>query len=137
MHEPSRRAVIAGAGTAAVTAAVSGCATYGAAPAAAPPPAAPAGTSLAKAADIPVGGGTVFPAQLVVVTQPEAGTFHGFSAVCTHQGCTVGDVTGGTINCPCHGSKYAITDGAPTAGPAKRPLDPRQITVTGDDLTLT
>jgi Rieske Fe-S protein len=132
MHEPSRRAVIAGAGAVAV----SGCATYGAAPPAAPPPPAPAGTPLAKVADIPVGGGTVFPEQQVVVTQPETGTFHGFSAVCTHQGCTVGDVTGGTINCPCHGSKFAITDGAPTEGPAKRPLDPRQVTAAGDDVTL-
>jgi nitrite reductase/ring-hydroxylating ferredoxin subunit len=131
MHEPSRRAVIAGAAAVAVT----GCATYGATPPPAPPP-APAGTPLAKAADIPVGGGTVFPEQLVVVTQPEAGTFHGFSAVCTHQGCTVGDVTGGTINCPCHGSKYSITDGAPTEGPAKRPLEARQLTVAGDDVTL-
>jgi Rieske Fe-S protein len=78
----------------------------------------------------------VFPDQLVVVTQPEAGTFHAFSTVCTHQGCTVADVSGGTINCPCHGSKYGITDGAPVEGPAKRPLDPRQVTVAGDDLTL-
>jgi Rieske Fe-S protein len=132
MHEPSRRTFIAGAGAVAV----SGCSTYGAAPPPTPPPAAPPGTPLAKVADIPVGGGTVFPAQLVVVTQPEAGTFHGFSAVCTHQGCTVGDVTDGTINCPCHGSKYAIADGAPVAGPAKRPLDPRQITVADQEITL-
>jgi nitrite reductase/ring-hydroxylating ferredoxin subunit len=130
MHEPSRRAFIAGAGAVAV----SGCATYGAAPPTAPPPPAPAGTPLAKVADIPVGGGTVFPEQQVVVTQPEAGTFHGFSAVCTHQSCTVGDVTGGTINCPCHGSKFSITDGAPVEGPAERPLDARQITVAGDDI---
>jgi len=131
MHEPSRRAVIAGT----VAVAATGCATYGQAPAAAPPP-APAGTPLAKAADIPVGGGTVFPEQQVVVTQPEAGTFHAFSAVCTHQGCTVGDVTGGTINCPCHGSKFGITDGAPVEGPAERPLDPRQVVAAGEDLTL-
>lgn len=131
MHEPSRRAVLAGAAAVAGT----GCATYGAAPPPAPPP-APAGTPLAKVADIPVGGGSVFAEQLVVVTQPEAGTFHAFSAVCTHQGCTVGDVAGGTINCPCHGSKFALTDGAPTEGPAQRPLDPRQVTVAGDDLTV-
>ena len=131
MHEPSRRAVIAGAAAVAVT----GCATYGATPPPAPPP-APAGTRLAKAADIPVGGGIVFPEQQVVVTQPAAGAFHAFSAVCTHQGCTVADVSGGTINCRCHGSKFALTDGAPKEGPAKRPLDPRQVTVTGEDLTL-
>jgi Rieske Fe-S protein len=135
MREPNRRVVITGAGAVALTAAAPACATYGQAPAAAPPP-VPAGTPLARAADIPGGGGTVFPAQLVVVTQPEAGTFHGFSAVCTHQGCTVADVTGGTINCTCHGSKFRITDGAPANGPADRPLEPRQLTVAGDDLTL-
>ena len=132
MHRMSRRAVIAGAGAVAVA----GCATYGSAPPAPTPPPAPAGTPLAKTADIPVGGGTVFPQQLVVVTQPNAGTFRAFSAVCTHQGCTVGDVSGGTINCRCHGSKFAITDGAPVAGPAKRPLDARQVKVTAGGITL-
>jgi Rieske Fe-S protein len=135
MPELTRRGVIAGAGAVAATAAASACATYGQAPAAAPPP-APAGTPLANVADIPVGGGTVFPEQQVVVTQPEAGNFRAFSAVCTHQGCTVTDVGGGTINCPCHGSKFAITDGAPAAGPAERPLEARQVTVAGDSLTL-
>jgi Rieske Fe-S protein len=135
MPELSRRRVITGASAVAVTAAASACATYGEAPAAAPPP-APAGTPLAQVADIPVGGGSVFPDQQVVVTQPTAGTFRAFSAVCTHQGCTVTDVTDGTINCPCHGSKFAIADGAPAAGPATRPLDARQITVDGDGLTL-
>jgi Rieske Fe-S protein len=135
MPELSRRRVITGAGAVAVTAAASACATYGEAPTAAPPP-APAGTPIAKVADIAVGGGSVFPDQQVVVTQPTAGTFRAFSAVCTHQGCTVTDVTDGTINCPCHGSKFAIADGAPAAGPATRPLDARQITVAGDGLTL-
>ena len=54
------------------------------------------------------------------MTQPVAGTFKAFSATCTHQGCTVNEVAGGTINCPCHGSKFAVADGAPTAGPAKQ-----------------
>src|ERR1700757_3174440 len=61
-----------------------------------------------KTSDIPVGGGTVFEDQMFVVTEPEAGQFKAFSAKCTHQGCTVGSVSNGTINCPCHGSKYSI-----------------------------
>ena len=69
---------------------------------------------------MPVGGGIVLAAQDLVVTQPVAGTFKGFSATCTHQGCKVNEVAGGTINCPCHGSKFAVADGAPTAGPAKQ-----------------
>ena len=70
-------------------------------------------------------------AQDVVLTQPVAGTFKAFSATCTHQGCTVAEVAGGTINCPCHGSKFAVADGAVTAGPAPRPLPEKAVTVKG------
>jgi Rieske Fe-S protein len=76
---------------------------------------------------VPVGGGTVFPDQSVVVTQPTPGEFRAFSAICTHQGCTVNAVSGGTINCPCHGSKFNITDGSVAAGPAKAPLAAKQV----------
>jgi Rieske Fe-S protein len=148
----TRRAVVAGTGILAVSAALAACSSdsnQGAAPAseapstAAPsepaqaaPPAAPAGERLAATSDIPVGGGTVFAGKKVVVTQPVAGTFKAFSAICTHQGCTVNKVASGTIDCPCHGSKYAITDGSVVNGPAPRPLAPRQITVSGDALLL-
>lgn len=51
------------------------------------------GEVVGAAADIPVGGGTIFPDQEVVVTQPEAGNFKAFSAVCTHQKCILVSVT--------------------------------------------
>ena len=57
----------------------------------------------------------------IVLTQPVAGTFKGFSSTCTHQGCAVSQVVGGTINCPCHGSRFAVADGSVTAGPAPSP----------------
>lgn len=91
---------------------------------------------IATTADIPVGGGKVFAEDKVVITQPEAGTFKGFSAVCTHQGCTVAEVADGTINCPCHGSKFAIGDASVQAGPAQRPLAERAISVQGDQISL-
>ncbi|MCA1220744.1 Rieske (2Fe-2S) protein, partial [Streptomyces sp. 8L] len=77
---------------------------------------APAGGAeggvLAKTSDIPEGGGKIFTDQKVVVTQPKANEFKAFSAVCTHQGCTVASISDGTIKCPCHGSTYSIVDGS-------------------------
>ncbi|WP_326602194.1 Rieske (2Fe-2S) protein [Streptomyces sp. NBC_01800] len=96
----------------------------------------PGGEALAKTSDIPIGGGKVFEEQEVVVTQPKEGEFKGFSAICTHKGCTVVAVSDGTINCPCHGSRYRITDAAVVAGPAPQPLAAERITVTGDTIRL-
>ncbi|WP_406379863.1 Rieske (2Fe-2S) protein [Streptomyces sp. NBC_01618] len=95
------------------------------------------GDALAKTTDIPEGGGKIFADQGVVVTQPEAGDFKAFSSKCTHQGCAVSSVSDGTINCPCHGSKFDLRTGSVTAGPASRPLPTKAITVKGDSITLT
>ena len=136
-----RRAVLIGAcGTCAVV--VTGCAAYGPAqpaPAPAPAPAQPgAGTADAKlsaTADVPVGGGVILTDSQLVITQPKAGTFKAFSAICTHQGCAVSTVENGTINCPCHGSEFAITDGSVVAGPAPKPLPAQAIKVSGGSIT--
>ena len=162
----TRRGMIAaGAGTvlgASATLAVAGCTTYrpdtgsdeggapartgsGTASAGAPaagtggsgaPEAGSGGTALGPASQVPVGGGKVFKAQKVVVTQPRAGTFKAFSSVCTHQGCSVDEVADGTINCPCHGSKFSAADGSVTEGPAKRPLAAKQVSDDGGTLKL-
>ena len=71
--------------------------------------------------DVPVGGGKVFSDAKVVATQPTAGQFKGFSAICTHQGNPVGSVQGGQIVCPFHNSHFNITDGSPVSGPAQSP----------------
>jgi Rieske Fe-S protein len=71
---------------------------------------------------VPRGGGIVLADAAVVLTRTAAGDVHGFSAVCTHQGCTVSRVADGTIDCPCHGSRFDATTGAVTSGPAVRPL---------------
>ncbi|MFD5080971.1 Rieske (2Fe-2S) protein [Streptomyces sp. NPDC058371] len=95
---------------------------------------ASAGGELAKTTDIPVGGGKIFKDQKIVVTQPDKGEFKAFSAVCTHAGCTVGSVSDGTINCPCHGSKYRIADASVAHGPATRPLPAEKIAVEGNSI---
>jgi Rieske Fe-S protein len=97
---------------------------------------APAGNALASTSQIPVGSGMVFSGQQVVVTQPAAGEFKAFSAVCTHMGCIVNQVSNGTIDCPCHGSQYSIKTGDVVAGPAPKPLPAKQIKVSGDSIFL-
>ena len=145
----SRRGVLAGA-CAACVAALSGCARYGTSSGLAGPPGQPAyggapstGTAsaggsasavLATTAEIPVGGGKILTAQKIVITQPQAGTFHAFTAICTHLGCIVNSVSGGTINCPCHGSKYSIVNGSVVNGPAPLPLAAVSIKVEGTSI---
>ncbi len=94
------------------------------------------GSGLAKTSEIPVGGGKIFADAGVVVTQPTAGQFKGFSSVCTHLGCTVADVSGGTINCHCHGSQFKVADGSVAHGPATAPLPAKQVSVSGGEITL-
>jgi nitrite reductase/ring-hydroxylating ferredoxin subunit len=95
-----------------------------------------AGGSTIKTSDIPVGGGKVFESEKIVVTQPTAGEFKAFTAVCTHERFTVGNVQGGTINCLHHGSMFNMTTGAVEGGPAPSPLAAKTVTVNGDSLTV-
>ncbi|HEY5834475.1 Rieske (2Fe-2S) protein [Streptomyces sp.] len=152
---PTRRGVVAAAGGAGLAAVLTACGssdsgtndgatpttaapTTAGSPSASPTTSAPAGggTALAKTSEIPVGGGKIFADQKVVVTQPEAGTFKAFSAICTHRGCAVTGVSGGTIVCPCHGSAFKVADGSVAQGPATSPLAEKQVTVSGDEVML-
>lgn len=94
------------------------------------------GPATVKAADVPVGSGLVIENSNFVVTQPTKGTFKGFVRVCPHAGCEVSQVKGDAIICPCHGSTFSITDGAPTAGPAASPLGAAVVRESGDTLTV-
>jgi nitrite reductase/ring-hydroxylating ferredoxin subunit len=91
---------------------------------------------LGPASAVPVGGGVIYGEQVVVVTQPTKGVFRGFSAICTHAGCPLADVQGGTINCVCHGSRFSIQNGNVIRGPATKPLPTRKVSVKGNQLTL-
>ncbi len=104
------------------------------APSSSAPASTAGGTVLGPAADVPVGGGMVFKDAKVVVTQPAAGQYKGFSAVCTHQGNPIGSVEGGQIVCPFHNSHFSITDGSPVSGPAQRPLPAVNVAVQGTNI---
>jgi Rieske Fe-S protein len=101
---------------------------------ASPRPASGQPPSLALTSDVPVGGGKILADKKIVITQPRAGSFEAFTAVCTHQGCTVSSVSGGTINCPCHGSKFGIANGSVVTGPAASALAPVSIKVQGTSI---
>jgi Rieske Fe-S protein len=143
----SRRTVIMNTGLAAVAVAgLTSCTNYSTTSASEPSAAtsggalggssSAAGPLTVKEAEIPVGSGKIFPDAQAVITQPKKGEFKAFSAVCTHMGCLVDSVTN-TINCPCHGSKYSITDGSVVNPPAPQPLPAKTIKVRRDTLTVT
>ena len=94
------------------------------------------GTVLGTAGEIPVGGGKIFTAAKVVVTQPVRGEYRAFSAVCTHVGCILDEVADGTIDCPCHGSEFTITTGAVVTGPAPKPLPKKRIKIVDGQVVL-
>ena len=95
---------------------------------------APTGTVIAKTA-VPEGGGVILKDKYVV-TQPASGEFKAFTAICTHAGCAVKEVEKQQIKCPCHGSRFSITDGSAVGGPAKAPLAPVELVVAGEDLVI-
>jgi Rieske Fe-S protein len=152
----TRRCVLLGAGILGAAGALTACSTdavpydandAGQAPSAAATAVAPAGASgtagagqpgtlLGESAAVPVGGGIIYTTAKVVVTQPAKGEYKAFSAVCTHVGCLCNQVTDGTIDCPCHGSKFNITDGSVVTGPASSPLATANITVSDGKILL-
>ena len=88
--------------------------------------------ALATTDEIPVGGGIILTDSRIVITQPKRGEFRGFSAVCKHEGQTVGRVSDSTITCLAHGSQYDAATGDVTMGPATAGLDPVPLRVRGD-----
>jgi Rieske Fe-S protein len=80
------------------------------------------GRLLGPVDQVPSGGGLILSSPPMVLTRTSTGDVHAFSAVCTHQGCTVDRVADGAIDCPCHGSKFDQNTGAVLSGPASRPL---------------
>jgi len=95
------------------------------------------GSVSVPSSSVPVGGGYVDKNNLVVVTQPQAGVYKAFTAVCPHQGCTVANVSNNQIQCPCHGSIFSAKDGTVINGPATTALSPMTATVSGANVTVT
>jgi Rieske Fe-S protein len=132
---PTRRQLLVTGGVVAAAAAVTASTDAGSPSSSGSSASSGAGTQIATS-DVPVGGGTILTDQKVVVTQPSAGEYKAFTAVCTHQGCVVASVADGVITCPCHGSTFSIADGSVQGGPAKGPLTAVPVTVSGTEITI-
>jgi nitrite reductase/ring-hydroxylating ferredoxin subunit len=96
----------------------------------------PPSSAIGKTSEVPVGSGRIYKAEKVVVTQPTEGEFKAFSSICTHRQCPVTKIEGKDISCTCHGSKFSIADGSVTDGPAEKPLEEFQVTVAGEEITV-
>jgi Rieske Fe-S protein len=135
-----RRTVLLGAGAVGAAGVLAACGGSGSTQAETPTSSMAAtevpgqATLITKTGDVPVGGGIVVENKMVVVTQPTAGEYKAFTSTCTHQGCTVNEVTAEEIVCPCHGSKFSTTTGEVLQGPAVVGLAPVSIDVQGDDI---
>jgi Rieske Fe-S protein len=101
-------------------------------------PKAPGGKAIAETSEVAPGSALQFkdsgsPAVLVHL---DSGDFVAYSAVCTHQGCTVA-YKNGQLACPCHGSVFDPANGAEVvAGPAPRPLPKIPVKVSGGEVFM-
>jgi len=132
----SRRSVLIGTAAVAGVGVLAACSPSGGSPSGTTPPPGGSTGGLVALADVPVGGAvsaTDAAGDPVIIAQPEAGTVVGFSAICTHMGCTVAP-DGAQLKCPCHGSVYDAATGANVSGPAPRPLNAFNVKVDGDQV---
>ena len=95
-------------------------------PAAQPGSSPPRGTTVAAASSVPVGRALAFTAadgSPAWVVHPSGDTFVAFSAICTHNGCTV-QFEPSTVEffCPCHGGIFDGRTGQVLQGPPPAPL---------------
>ncbi|HZC83771.1 MAG TPA: Rieske (2Fe-2S) protein, partial [Rubrobacter sp.] len=94
------------------------------------------GTAIASESEVAPGRAYKFkdsgnPAFLVHL---DNGDFVAYSAICTHQGCTVA-YKNGNLACPCHGSVFDPANGAAViAGPAPSPLPEIPVKVEGGEV---
>lgn len=137
----SRRVVISSAVGLTAAAALTACTPEVADLSAEPTPTPPTTNGpvpVAKVIDIPVGGGKKFDVDGVpiLITQPTSGQFRAFSAVCTHAGFVMSNVSNSEIKCDNHGARYSAEDGSVLSGPAPTALGKVTVTVDGEDLLV-
>ena len=92
-----------------------------------------------KPSDVPDGGVVEYPfgdQQLLIARFGKE--LSALESTCTHWGCDVtsGKVSGRTITCPCHGSRFDLITGEVRGGPATKPLKKHRVTVKGGEIIV-
>ena len=82
---------------------------------------------LGRMDDFPLNDFTFIPGKKIYIYRTRQ-YMRAISAVCTHLGCTINKSEKG-FQCPCHGSHFDKL-GMPYSGPASRPLDRYQVSLT-------
>ena len=96
-----------------------------------------------KTSEVPVGSGKILKEERIVVTQPTEGDFKAFTAVCTHQKCTLAELVEDKVHCNCHGSEFSIATGKNVTGPngsaggSVADLAAKKVSVAGGEISVT
>ncbi|MCL1870150.1 MAG: Rieske (2Fe-2S) protein [Promicromonosporaceae bacterium] len=95
------------------------------------------GTKVAALADVQVGAAkaVTLDGKALLLTRPAEREVHLFSSICPHAGCQVAPANG-ELDCPCHGSRFALKDGSVISGPAQSPLAEIPVQIQGNDVVL-
>jgi Rieske Fe-S protein len=94
------------------------------------------GQAIARTSEVAPGSALTFrnSGQPAVLVHLQSGDFVAYSAVCTHQRCTVA-YKNGQLACPCHGSVFDPANGGQVVSPpANRPLPEIPIEVRGGEV---
>lgn len=103
---------------------------------AAPGSSAPSGEAVTALSDVPVGSATSVTTpdgEEAIVSRKSETEVAAFSAICTHQGCTV-TPEGADLKCPCHGSLFDAFTGEAKNGPATESLAPINVKIENDQV---
>ncbi|MFE9095028.1 Rieske (2Fe-2S) protein [Streptomyces sp. NPDC007264] len=93
-------------------------------------PATPtAPVTLGTESEVPKGGAKLYQDQNIVVSRAEDGSLKAYSSLCTHAGCAINKLSGTTLVCPCHGSRFDAATGKVTQSPAVAPLQELSVEV--------
>ena len=94
-----------------------------------------------KVAQLPPNSGAIFKlgSKPGIIVRDQAGEFHAFSAICTHQGCDLKSWSAKeqVLVCFCHSSKFKLREGGAVAsGPAQRALPHMPLKLDGEQIVI-